>query len=74
MSYPLIIVGAGASHDYLNLTNLPSGFLHGIHAKWQSPLMNNLFDNTRFDDVIGRHGGIGSLVSEISEKLNYNLI
>lgn len=73
MSYPLIIVGAGASHDYLNQNNLPASFKDNNQAKWRSPLMNSLFDNTRFDDVISRHGSIGSLVSEISGKLSYNL-
>ena len=73
MSYPLIVVGAGASFDYLNQNNLPSSFIHANQAKWRSPLMNQLFDNTRFDDVINRHGGVKSLASEIVGRLGYSI-
>jgi len=69
MSYPLIIVGAGASKGYLIQENLPFKFVSEDQAKWKSPLMNELFDNKRFDDVIGRHLNVRSIASEIAGKL-----
>ena len=58
MKSPLIILGAGASKDYLHQNNLPQTFINVQQRKWRSPLMNEVFDNTRFDDVIERHFNI----------------
>ncbi|MFZ3015496.1 MAG: hypothetical protein WA101_00645 [Minisyncoccia bacterium] len=57
MSYPLIILGAGASHDYSS---------KGKHA----PLTNQLIENDHLrSDLLKKYIGAGSLLSEIGSKI-----
>lgn len=63
MAYPLIILGAGASYDYLEKDGLPFDFLSRF-KQYRAPLVNSLFDETRFSDITGRHPDVISLASE----------
>jgi hypothetical protein len=55
MSYPLFIFGAGASHDSLTELNKLGVKKEMELKKWQPPLTNEIFDRSRFEDVLNKH-------------------
>lgn len=64
MAYPLIIIGAGASFDFLRIGRHESGDQHKLRA-WKSPLTNNVFDVSRFSEIIGKYDDVKPLASTI---------
>lgn len=72
-SYPLIIVGAGASFDSIDFSK--NGFSDGkigIFNEWKPPLTNEIFDTSRFDfdrsNLIEKYN-----VEKISRECSYKL-
>lgn len=65
MSYPLIIIGAGASYDYIKDSDRrkPDDF--------RPPLTADLFSR-RFEAIIKKHGGVKNLAATILPALRYN--
>lgn len=63
MAYPLIILGAGASHDFLKISRQSDQ--HILNA-WRPPLINNIFDVSLFGRVIGKYEDIKPLASVVS--------
>ncbi|HCE31101.1 MAG: hypothetical protein UT54_C0061G0003 [Candidatus Daviesbacteria bacterium GW2011_GWB1_39_5] len=68
MAYPLIILGAGASMDYLRADD------HIEHrnnnfSRYRSPLMNQLFDDTRFYEILDRHPMMGSFATDVMNAM-----
>jgi len=67
MSYPLIILGAGASFDFLQRNEYPP------HApdldQYLPPLTNKLFDGTKFHEIIAKYPEMHKLVDYIRVKL-----
>lgn len=67
MSYPLIVLGAGASFDFLQRNEYPS------HApdldQYLPPLTNRLFDGTKFHEIIAKYPEMHKLVDYIRAKL-----
>ncbi len=69
MSYPLIILGAGASMDYLRADDHIE-HRNNNYSKYRAPLMYQLFDDTRFHEVLSRHPEIDSLVSDAMNAMS----
>lgn len=71
--YPLIIVGAGASFDYMNnLRHHPVGYRDTDLDKYRPPLTNDLFDTTRFYEFIEKYPDVSNLASSINNQLSGN--
>lgn len=64
MAYPLIILGAGASMDYLRADDHIERRNHN-YSTYKAPLMNQLFDDSRFHEILARHSRIDSLASDV---------
>lgn len=68
MAYPLIILGAGASMDYLRaddeLWRRDNNF-----SRYKSPLMNQLFDD-RFYEILNRHPRMGSFATDVMNAMS----
>jgi len=69
MSYPLIILGAGASMDYLKADDHIE-HRDGNFSKYRSPLMNQIFDDARFYEILSRHPEIDSFVSDAMNAMS----
>lgn len=69
MSYPLIILGAGASMDYLRADDHIER-RDNNYARYKSPLMNQLFDDTRFYEILNRHHKMGSFVTDVMNAMS----
>lgn len=69
MAYPLIILGAGASMDYLRADDHIE-HRNNDYSKYRAPLMNQLFDDTRFHEVLSRHPEINSLASDVMNAMS----
>lgn len=69
MAYPLIILGAGASMDYLRaddyLERRNSNF-----SKYKSPLMNQLFDDFRFNEILNKYPKISSFATNVMNAMS----
>lgn len=66
MAYPLIILGAGASFDYIEQNKYPERF-HDLFNKFKPPLSNNIFDAVKFIDFIDRYS---PYTTEIGSYIN----
>lgn len=69
MAYPLIILGAGASMDYLRADDHVE-HRNNDYSKYRAPLMNQLFDDTRFHTELSRHPEIDSLTSDAMNAMS----
>lgn len=69
MSYPLIILGAGASMDYLRADDHIE-IRDNNYSIYKSPLMNQLFDDSRFYGILARHPKIGSFASDVMNAMS----
>ncbi|MEP7166424.1 MAG: hypothetical protein ABI758_00415 [Candidatus Woesebacteria bacterium] len=66
MAHPLIILGAGASHDFQNLADY-EGHNDIFELKdWQPPLTNQLFDVAKFGRIIGNYEHVKPLAATIN--------
>src|SRR3989338_2697633 len=70
MAYPLIILGAGASHDSIDIENI----YHGdkvILEKYKPPITGGLFEQSRqiCRELLKRYSEVGSLASVVLPKL-----
>ncbi len=63
MAYPLIILGAGAAHDFLRISR--QNDQHILNA-WKPPLTNNIFDTNLFSQIIGKYEDVKQLASAVS--------
>ncbi len=63
MKNPLIILGAGSSHDFLKVSRQSE---QHILTKWEPPLANNIFDVSRFGRIIGKYEDVKQLASAVS--------
>ena len=64
MPYPLIIYGAGASYGYLDIKKFSGSDQIGL-SQWKAPLINNIFDASRFGQIIGKYDDIKPLASAV---------
>lgn len=64
MKNPLIIIGAGASYDFLKIARHESGDQYRLNT-WRPPLTNNVFDVSRFSEIIGKYENVKPLASTI---------
>lgn len=64
MSYPLVILGAGASHDFLKIERHEQNDQNSLRT-WKPPLTNNIFDVSRFSQIIGKYEDVKALASTI---------
>lgn len=64
MSYPLIILGAGSSYDYLKIERF-SATDRVILRKWRAPLVNDIFDMSRFSRISGKYEDIKPFASGV---------
>lgn len=69
MAYPLIILGAGASTDYLRADDHIER-RNNNYSIYRAPLMNQLFDDSRFHGILARHHGINSFVSDVMNAMS----
>lgn len=69
MSYPLIILGAGASLDFLNRENYGKD---GDLDLWIPPLTNQIFDGTRFQAIIIKYPEMNEMVAYLRGRLANN--
>ncbi len=69
MAYPLIILGAGASMDYLRADDHIER-RDNNYSRYKSPLMNQLFDDQRFYEILGRHREMGSFASDVMNAMS----
>lgn len=67
MSYPLIILGAGASFDFLRRDENPS--YDTDLDQYIPPLTNRIFDGTKFHEIIAKYPEMHRLVDYIRVKL-----
>lgn len=67
MSYPLIVLGAGASFDFLQRNEYPS--YSPDLDQYLPPLTNRLFDGTKFHEIIAKYPEMHKLVDYIRVKL-----
>ncbi len=70
MAYPLIILGAGASFDSLERDR----YLKGVYRQpdliqYQPPLTNDIFDESRFYDILRQHPYAADLASHAVTKV-----
>lgn len=65
MAYPLIILGAGASFDFLKISRHSTDD-QLVLKQWQAPLTNNIFDVSRFSRIIGKYEDVKPLASTIT--------
>lgn len=72
MAFPLIILGAGASYDYMDKSNfVESHYSDNNLDKFQPPLTNFLFDTVRFYELIEEYKPyISDLASYINTKIS----
>lgn len=70
MTYPLIILGAGASFDFLRREDYPTTDID--LDWWIPPLTNRLFDGTKFQSIITKYGEMNEIVGYIRGKLRNN--
>lgn len=71
--YPLIILGAGASFDFIdNPRHHPVGFRDTDLDKYRPPLTNNLFDTTRFYNFLEKYPDVSNLASSINNQISGN--
>ena len=68
MSYPLIILGAGASLDFQDLQELATGDANEL-LKWQPPLTNGLFSGQKFDATLANYKEMNGLVADIRGRI-----
>lgn len=68
MGYPLIILGAGASFDFLDLEGF-SGKEQDNLGAWRPPLTNQLFDGTRFQDFLEKYPEMNEMASYIMARI-----
>jgi len=71
MSFPLIIVGAGASYDFMDKSKFPeSKVFQNKLDQYQPPLTNSLFNTENFLDIIDEYQPhISALASYINNKI-----
>lgn len=69
MAYPLIILGAGASMDYLRADDHIERRI-ASYSKYRAPLMNQLFDDSRFHDILARHPKIDSFATDVMNAMS----
>lgn len=69
MSYPLIILGAGASMDYLRIDDHIER-RNNNYSQYRSPLMNQLFDDSRFYEVLSRYPRMNSFASDAMSAMS----
>jgi len=69
MAYPLIILGAGASMDYLraddHIEHRDSNYF-----RYKAPLMNQLFEDARFYEILDRYPGLNSFASDAMNAMS----
>ena len=63
MAYPLIIFGAGASHDLFKISRQSDQ--HILNA-WIPPLVNDIFDVSLFSRIIGKYEDVKQLAAAVS--------
>jgi hypothetical protein len=63
MNKPLIILGAGASHDFLKISRQND---QHILNQWKPPLTNGIFDAELFSGIIGKYEDVKQLASAVS--------
>ena len=68
MGYPLIILGAGASYDFMRLEQFNNVERHALE-QWRPPFTNGLFDGTRFQELILKFGEMDEIVSDIRGRI-----
>lgn len=68
MGYPLIILGAGASYDYIH----PNDAIRGLEG-YRPPLTNSLFDTSRFSGVINNFSETQGLATTILTRLRHGV-
>lgn len=69
MTYPLIILGAGASMDYLRADDHIER-RNNNYSMYRAPLMNQLFDDTRFYEILDRHHKLGSFATTVMNAMS----
>jgi len=67
MSYPLIILGAGASHDFLKREDYPRADT-GLDL-WIPPMTNQLFNGVQFQTLIIKYHEMNEVVGYIRGKI-----
>lgn len=71
MGFPLIILGAGAAYDCIDKSQyIEHTYKDNDLDKFQPPLANQIFDTTRFYNLIEQYKEIGELVSYINNKIS----
>lgn len=70
MSYPLIILGAGASFDLLSRSDYPRDDID--LDRWIPPLTNNLFNGVQFQDLLSKYQEMTELVGYIRGRIRRN--
>lgn len=67
MSYPLVVIGAGASAGCLNRSDYPNN--DSDLDRWIPPLTTQLFDGTKFHELLSNYKEMDGLVAHIRGKL-----
>jgi len=70
MSYPLIILGAGASFDFLIRNDYPRDDTD--LDRWIPPLTDNLFNGVQFQSLLSKYKEMNELVGYIRGKIRSN--
>jgi hypothetical protein len=75
MSYPLIILGAGASFDYIDVTaRTPKGFSPPpSESKYRPPLSNDLFNLEKFEGILSHYADAQDLASDALTAIPHNM-
>jgi len=70
MTYPLIILGAGASYDCIDISQFAEGqYASSELHKFKPPLANELFDTRRFYEVLNVYPEVSSLAAYLNNRL-----
>lgn len=69
MSYPLIILGAGASHDCLENSSYE---YHDDLVRYQPPLTDDLFNKQKYYNYINKYPEVSDLASDAATRVNKN--